>query len=96
MTTQPDFRRVPDEAVRFSPREREVVDLVARGLTNQEIAVRLYLGANTVKTYLRGAYRKMGATSRATALLWIIEHDLHPTLGPRDRARSLSPVPDRD
>src|SRR5689334_6047627 len=47
----------------LSWRERQVLELVAAGRTNAEIAQELYLSNNTVKTYIRTAYRKVGARS---------------------------------
>ena len=44
--------------------------LIAQGLSNQEIADRAYISINSVKTYIRTAYRKMGVTTRSQAVLW--------------------------
>ncbi|MGW2477037.1 ATP-binding protein [Streptomyces sp. NPDC001665] len=51
----------------LTPREREVAELVAEGLTNQAIASRLYLSHRTVETHVSRAFRKAGVTTR-TAL----------------------------
>ncbi|WP_245596592.1 response regulator transcription factor [Nocardioides alkalitolerans] len=51
-------------------RELDVLRLVANGLTNPEICAELDLSINSVKTYVRRAYRKIGATSRAQAVGW--------------------------
>lgn len=66
----------------LSGREREVLELIGEGLSNQDIARTLYVTINTVKTYVRGAYRKIGATNRTQALLWLHEHraELEPVL----------------
>jgi two-component system, NarL family, response regulator LiaR len=58
----------------LSPREAEVVALIARGLTNQEIAERAHVSMNTIKTYIKSAYRKMGVTRRAQAVLWALDN----------------------
>jgi DNA-binding CsgD family transcriptional regulator len=50
----------------LSPREREVVELAARGRTNKEIAGELFLSPHTVDKHLRRALRKLGLRSRAT------------------------------
>ncbi len=50
-------------------REVEVLELAARGLTNQAIARRLGLQTNTVKNYLRAVHRKFGAKSRTEAVM---------------------------
>ena len=63
----------------LSPREAEVVALITQGLTNEQITQRCYLTINTVKTYIRGAYAKIGVTRRAEAVRWGIEHGMLPT-----------------
>lgn len=62
----------------LSAREAEVVALVTQGLANNEIAARTYVTINTVKSYLRSAYRKMGVDSRTRAVLWGIDHGFRP------------------
>ena len=52
----------------LSERELEVLRLIAEGLTNQEIAGRLYLSLNTVKVHTRNIYSKLGAHHRADAI----------------------------
>ena len=54
----------------LTPREQEVLTLITRGLTNQEIADFAYLSINSVKTYIRSAYRKIGVTRRSQAVGW--------------------------
>jgi DNA-binding NarL/FixJ family response regulator len=49
----------------LNPREREVADLVVEGLTNHEIAGRLYLSERTVESHVRSALMKVGARNRA-------------------------------
>lgn len=49
-------------------REREVLELIADGLTNQEIADRLFLSVNTVKMYASQLYRKLGVRRRTEAV----------------------------
>lgn len=51
-------------------RESEVLALIAQGLSNEEIARRVYLSINTVKSYIRSAYRRMGVTTRSQAVGW--------------------------
>ena len=56
----------------------EVVALITQGLGNEEIADRMYMSINTVKTYIRTAYRKMGVNSRARAILWGVDNGFRP------------------
>ena len=58
----------------LSQRESEVLDLIGRGLSNQEIADRLYVSVNSVKTYIRQVYAKTGVTRRTQAVAWAHEH----------------------
>ncbi|MFJ4650828.1 response regulator [Nocardia sp. NPDC088792] len=64
---QPDPARwdPPDQLAPLTPREREVVTLVATGLSNDEIAERLYVTALTAKTHVNRAMTKLGARDRA-------------------------------
>lgn len=68
----------PANEAGLSPRESEIVGLIVQGLSNQEIATRCYLSTNSVKTFIRSAYRKMGVSSRAQAVIWGIDHGLRP------------------
>ena len=53
---------------RLSPREREVLGLMADGLSNVAIGGRLHLSEGTVKTYARRVYEKLGVSGRAAAI----------------------------
>lgn len=53
---------------RPTPREREILGLIARGLTAPEIARCLYVGQTTVKTHLHRLYDKLGVSDRAAAV----------------------------
>ena len=68
----------PGREFGLSAREAEIVALITQGLSNQDIAERSYLSINSVKTYIRTAYRKMGVTSRSQAVLWGVEHGFQP------------------
>jgi DNA-binding NarL/FixJ family response regulator len=58
----------------LSEREREVLGLLARGLTAREIAADLFLSVNTVKTHTRTLYRKLGVSTRVAAAIWARDH----------------------
>ncbi|MEV1332120.1 response regulator transcription factor [Micromonospora costi] len=60
----------------LSPREVDVVRLVARGLTNAEIAARLYIAVGTVKTHLASVQTKLGARNRVEIAAWAWERRL--------------------
>ena len=74
----------------LSAREAEVLALITQGLSNQEIADRSYLSINSVKTYVRTAYRKIGVTRRSQAVAWGMRNGFEP-----DRTRVVAPGPER-
>lgn len=57
-------RRVPH----LSPREREILDLLAQGLTGERIATQLFLSPETVRTHVRNAMEKLEANTRVHAI----------------------------
>lgn len=58
----------------LTPRESEVIAMITAGLTNQAIAQRASISINSLKSYIRSAYRKMEVTSRSQAVLWGVRH----------------------
>lgn len=66
----------PSEEDPLTPREREVLTLVARGLTNSEIAERLTLSVNTVKTHRRHIYQKLDIHTRAALIAYALRRGL--------------------
>lgn len=66
MTVFPRMCQQP--APLLSPREREIVLLMARGATNAEIARQLFLSAHTIKDHSTSVYRKLGVRNRAQAV----------------------------
>ncbi len=74
----------PGHAFGLTDRESEVLSLICRGLSNQQVALALYLSINSVKTYIRSTYRKIGVRSRSQAVIWGLRHGFVP-LPERDR-----------
>ena len=68
----------PGRAEGLSARESEVVALITRGWTNDEIATGNFLSINSVKSYIRSAYRKIGVERRSQAVRWGMEHGMSP------------------
>ena len=68
---------VPEaHAAGLNARETEVLRLVATGLTNGQVAERLFLSPRTVEWYLASIYRKLGLHSRTEAARFAVEHGL--------------------
>lgn len=68
----------PGRSAGLSPREAEVLALITQGLSNVEVADRAFLSPNTVKTYIRSAYRKIGVQSRSQAIVWGMANGFEP------------------
>ena len=66
----------PEHAAGLTPREVEVLGLVATGMTNAQVAQRLFLSPRTVHTHLNSIYHKIGVNSRSAATRYALEHDL--------------------
>ncbi len=75
----------PGREVGLTAREAEVLALITQGLSNQEIADQTYLSINSVKTYIRTAYRKIEVTRRSQAVAWGMTHGFAP-----DRIRRVA------
>jgi DNA-binding NarL/FixJ family response regulator len=62
----------------LTDRESEILALITQGLSNADVAALTYLSPNTVKSYIRSVYRKIGAESRTQAVLWGVGHGFTP------------------
>ncbi len=72
------FSRTHDEAIHIhlSPRETEVLQLIADGKSNKQIASALHIAEATVKTYITSLFDKLGAFHRAHAVALALRHHL--------------------
>ena len=68
----------PGRSEGLSDRESEILALITQGKSNAEVAALTYLSPNTVKSYIRTIYRKIGAGSRTKAVLWGVKHGFTP------------------
>ena len=73
LVTWPPEQALPDD---LSPREVEVLKLIAAGLSNTEIAVALFLSTATVKTHINRIFAKTGARDRAQAVRYAYQHGM--------------------
>jgi DNA-binding NarL/FixJ family response regulator len=68
----------PGRTEGLTDRESEVLALITQGMSNAEIAELTFLSPNTVKSYIRTVYRKIGVASRTQAVLWGVAHGFSP------------------
>jgi DNA-binding CsgD family transcriptional regulator len=68
--------RPPSSRDELTAREVEVLQLVAEGLGDAEVARRLVVSPRTVHSHLRSIYRKLGVSSRSAATRYAVEHEL--------------------
>ena len=80
----------PGRAEGLTDRESEILALITQGMNNAEVAELTFLSPNTVKSYIRTIYRKIGVASRTQAVLWGVEHGFTPDRHRIDHWRSGS------
>ncbi|HEY0374814.1 MAG TPA: response regulator transcription factor, partial [Amnibacterium sp.] len=68
----------PGRELGLSDRESEILALITQGKSNADVARLTYLSPNTIKSYIRSIYRKIGAGSRTQAVLWGVAHGFTP------------------
>jgi DNA-binding NarL/FixJ family response regulator len=71
-------KKTAEEEANLSPREDEVLRLVAQGATNKEIADSLFISENTVKTHLRNIMDKLHLANRSQAAAYAVKRGLVP------------------
>ena len=64
----------PHEVDSLTDRERETLANIATGRSNEQIAAQMGISLNSVKSYIRSAYRKIGVQSRSQAVLWAVSN----------------------
>jgi DNA-binding NarL/FixJ family response regulator len=79
-----------EDADTLTKREREVLEFVAEGKTNLEIATRLFLTPGTVKVHVRSILRKLGLRSRTEAAIYAVRMQQHEVRAHESRPRRLS------
>jgi DNA-binding NarL/FixJ family response regulator len=68
----------PGRGEGLTDRESEILALITQGKSNAEVAALTYLSPNTVKSYIRTIYRKIGVASRTQAVLWGVDRGFTP------------------
>ena len=68
----------PGRGEGLSDCESEILALITQGKNNAEVASLTYLSPNTIKSYIRTIYRKIGVASRTQAVLWGVNHGFTP------------------
>ncbi|MDP9092501.1 MAG: response regulator transcription factor [Actinomycetota bacterium] len=68
----------PGRGEGLNDRESEILALITQGKSNAEVATLTFLSPNTVKSYIRLLYRKIGVASRTQAVLWGVTHGFTP------------------
>ena len=76
-------------SMKLSNREIEVMEQVAKGLTNKESAINLFVAEKTIKFHMTNIFRKLGFKHRAQLIVWCAEKNIDWSGGPK----SSEPAP---
>jgi DNA-binding NarL/FixJ family response regulator len=68
----------PGRGEGLTERESEILALITQGMSNADVVDLTFLSPNTVKSYIRSVYRKIGVDSRTQAVLWGVRHGFTP------------------
>jgi len=68
----------PGRSEGLTEREAEILALITQGKSNADVAELTFLSMNSIKSYIRSTYRKIGVTSRTQAVLWGVDHGFTP------------------
>jgi len=81
VTSRLRARRLEERQVRLTSQEQKILDLIAEGRTNRQIAQDLYLSEKTVKNYVSNLLSKLGMSRRTEAAVWAVRHSSGPAGG---------------
>ena len=73
-----------DELAALTPQERNILDLIAEGLTNRQIGEQMFLAEKTVKNYVSNVLSKLGMSRRTEAAAYAARLDERRAHAPRD------------
>ena len=73
---EPKPASLPNELQGLTDREREVLEQIAQGLTNREIAEKMVISEKTVKTHVSNLLDKLNLEDRTRAAIWALKHGL--------------------
>ena len=73
---QSSLPSLPEELQGLTEREREVLEQIAQGLTNREIAEKMVISEKTVKTHVSNLLDKLGLEDRTRAAIWALKHGM--------------------
>lgn len=73
---QPPTKAHEERLLRLSPREKEILGLISKSYTNDDIAKTLFISEKTVKTHIRNIFEKTGVKNRAEAMLLVVRSGL--------------------